>query len=75
MSHPTSAAQSATLGMLLELHPALVDIDALAARLQLPELTLELAVSELVEAGLARRLGGRLGLTRAATQFDALSRS
>ena len=64
-------AQRAVLGAILEVHPRLIDVAQLEAKLsgvpRVPE-----ALRVLVGDGLATQLGDRVGATRAAVRFDAL---
>jgi hypothetical protein len=65
-------AQRAVLRALLETHPRLVGVDELVAQLgDVPRPREALRV--LVDDGLATRLGDRVGVSRAAVRFDALS--
>jgi hypothetical protein len=65
-------AQRLVLGALLEAHPRMLGVDELTAQLRnvarVPE-----ALRVLVDDGLATRLGDRVGVSRAAVRFDALS--
>ena len=66
------SAQRAVLGVLLQAHPRLLGLDELAAQLsEVPRAREALRV--LVEDGLATQLGDRVGVSRAAVRFDALS--
>jgi hypothetical protein len=63
--------QRAVLGALIEAHPRLMDMDTLVGLMpDLPDV--DFAVRQLIEDGLATRLGGRVGITRAAARFDQL---
>jgi hypothetical protein len=65
-------AQRRVLGALLAAHPRLLGIDELEAQLaEVPRPREALRV--LVDDGLATRLGDRVGCSRAAVRFDALS--
>jgi hypothetical protein len=69
----SSSAQRVVLATLLKAHPRLVGVDELAAQLaEVPRVREALRV--LVDDGLARRLGDRVGVSRAAVRFDALGR-
>jgi hypothetical protein len=66
-------AQRVVLGALLGAHPRMLGLDELAAQLVgVPRVREALRV--LVDDGLATRLGDRVGVSRAAVRFDALSR-
>lgn len=67
-------AQRAVLGALLNAHPRLLDVDELGAQLSDVPRAHE-ALRVLVADGLATRLGDRVGVSRAAVRFEALSRS
>jgi DNA-binding transcriptional ArsR family regulator len=65
-------AQRAVLRVLLEAHPRMLGIDELAAQLaDIPRVREALRV--LTDDGLARKLGERVGVSRAAVRFDALA--
>jgi hypothetical protein len=65
-------SQRAVLGTLLEAHPRMLGVDELVARLaDVPRVREALRV--LVDDGLATQLGDRVGVSRAAVRFDALS--
>jgi hypothetical protein len=66
-------AQRVVLGTLLEAHPRMLDADELVAQLS-DVLRAREALRVLVDDGLATRLGGLVGVSRAAVRFDALSR-
>jgi hypothetical protein len=67
----TDADQRATLGLLLERHPAMVDVDELCA--ELAGVAVDEALQALVDDGLVNRLGDRLGASRAAVRADQLA--
>ena len=61
-------ADRALLELLLDAHPGMVDFDAVMAKLSdVPDVAH--ALERLSEDGLARRLGDRVGATRAAVRF------
>ena len=65
-------AQRTVLRVLLEVHPRMLGVEELVTLLDdLPHAREALRV--LVDDGLATRLGDRVGLSRAAVRFDALS--
>jgi hypothetical protein len=65
-------SQRAVLGTLLEAHPRMLGVDELVAQLiDVPRVREALRV--LVDDGLATQLGDRVGVSRAAVRFDALS--
>jgi hypothetical protein len=65
-------AQRAVLHALLKAHPRLLGLDELTAQLtDVPRVREALRV--LVDDGLATRLGDRVGVSRAAVRFEALS--
>jgi hypothetical protein len=65
-------SQRAVLGTLLEAHPRMLGVDELVALLiDVPRVREALRV--LVDDGLATQLGDRVGVSRAAVRFDALS--
>lgn len=69
-----AAAQRAVLAALLNAHPRLIGIDELSTQLvDVPRVREALRV--LIADGLATRLGDRVGVSRAAVRFDALSGS
>ena len=65
-------AQRAVLAALLRAHPRMLGLDELTAQLTDVPRTHE-ALRVLVEDGLATQLGDRVGVSRAAVRFDALS--
>ena len=65
-------AQRSVLGTLLQAHPRMLGIDELVAQLSdVPRVREALRV--LVDDGLATQLGDRVGVSRAAVRFEALS--
>ena len=65
-------AQRTVLGTLLRIHPRMVGVGELVEQLpDLPRVRETLRV--LVDDGLATQLGDRVGVSRAAVRFDALS--
>jgi hypothetical protein len=67
-----NVAQRTILRVLLEAHPRMLGVEELVALLdEVPRAREALRV--LVDDGLATRLGERVGLSRAAVRFDALS--
>jgi hypothetical protein len=65
-------AQRAVLRLLLQTHPRMLGLDELTAQLADVPRARE-ATRVLVDDGLATRLGDRVGLSRAAVRFDALT--
>lgn len=63
--------QRAVFGVLNDEHPRLLELDEL--RVELTGVDVELAVALLVNDGVATRLGGRVGLTRAAVRAGQLT--
>ena len=68
------SAQRAVLAALLDAHPRLMGVDELIERLVAIPRARE-ALKVLVDDGLATRLGDRVGVSRAAVRFRALSRA
>jgi hypothetical protein len=67
----SESVQRAVMGLLLERHPALVDVPSIETAL--PDLQeVERAVDQLIGDGLATRLGGRIGAAWAIVRFEAL---
>jgi len=65
-------AQRSVLRALLDAHPRLIDVGELDDRLpDIPRVREALRV--LIDDGLATMLGDRVGVSRAAVRFDALS--
>jgi len=65
-------AQRTVLGALLRAHPRMLGVDELVAQLSdVPRVREALRV--LVDDGLATQLGDRVGVSRAAVRFEALS--
>jgi hypothetical protein len=67
-----NVAQRAVLRALLEAHPRMLGVEQLVGLLDDVPRSRE-ALRVLVDDGLATQLGDRVGLSRAAVRFDALS--
>ena len=65
-------SQRAVLGTLLKAHPRMLGVDELVVQLG-DVLRVREALRVLVDDGLATQLGDRVGVSRGAVRFDALS--
>ena len=68
------ANQRTILRTLLEAHPRMLGLDDLGVAIPDPA-AVEYAVTQLASDGLATKLGKRVGVTRPAVRFQALSAS
>lgn len=64
-------SERVVLGLLLEHHPRLIEFTELEATVG-DTGDVDYAVRRLMDDGLANRLGGRIGASRAAVRFDEL---